>query len=300
MEGVYTFQADPVRPLCLSIGGLGVELTVRSRRLFGLDEAYRGFLVEAPGEVKVAIEEDRPPPMPETSARIGAPGYWSLVAGKGSVLLETIDASTGKPYQSLLLRDGGREGAFHQHPEVPGPWITPLGYPLDYLAFSRLLLARGGAILHGGAVVHEGRALVFAGRKGAGKSTLARICLREGGLILGEEQIVLEAREGETWAYGTPWYGEIRICENMGAPVGGIFLLSHGAENRIEPVPPTHAASELLRRLFFAALLPGEIPLLLETCRRIASRTPLARLAFRPEPGLLGYLSSHASPAAHR
>ncbi len=63
----------------------------------------------------------------------------------------------------------------------------------------RLLLAHlGGAIpLHASAVAIEGRALVFVGGTGLGKSTLAAaLCDRMGASLLADDAVVIERREG--------------------------------------------------------------------------------------------------------
>jgi hypothetical protein len=47
-------------------------------------------------------------------------------------------------------------------------------------AFGALLLQRGGLVLHAASVAHNGRAFVFCGRSGIGKSTLAAALCRAG------------------------------------------------------------------------------------------------------------------------
>jgi hypothetical protein len=86
-------------------------------------------------------------------------------------------------------------------------------YALDSLLrvlLSWKLLSCEGFLLHAATIVRNGKAFVFTGRSGAGKSTVAS--LPPAGSVLTDE-ISLLRRENGTWrAYGTPFWGEFRAA----------------------------------------------------------------------------------------
>jgi hypothetical protein len=156
-------------------------------------------------------------------------------------------------------------------------------YALDSLLrvlFSWLLLPQQGFLLHAATVVHNGRACVFTGRSGAGKSTIAS--LAPPGSVLTDE-ISLLRREKDAWrAYGTPFWGEFRAAgANRSAPVAGIFVLVQAAENKLRPLRPREALRALLPNvLFFSSQMPANarlLDLLVET----VSQAPCYELSFR-------------------
>jgi hypothetical protein len=131
-------------------------------------------------------------------------------------------------------------------------------YALDSLLrmfLSWALLEQEGFLLHAATVLRNGKAYVFVGRSGAGKSTVASLSPR--GSVLTDEISLLKHVDGEWRAFGTPFWGEFRAeGANTSAPLAGIFRLVQATDNRVVPLRP----SELLRTmlpcvLFFSSQL---------------------------------------------
>jgi hypothetical protein len=129
-------------------------------------------------------------------------------------------------------------------------------YALDSLLrvlLSWKLAGRHGFLLHAATVVRGGKAYVFTGRSGAGKSTVAS--LSPAGTVLTDEISLLRFANGEWRAYGTPFGGEFRATgSNTSAPVRGLFRLVQAAENRVTPLRTIEMLRALLPNvLFFSA-----------------------------------------------
>ena len=120
-------------------------------------------------------------------------------------------------------------------------------YALDSLLrvfLSWALLPQDGFLLHAASVVRDGKAYVFVGRSGAGKSTVASLSPQ--GSVLTDEISLIKRVNGEWRAFGTPFWGEFRADGiNTSAPLAGIFRLIQSSDNCVEPV----RASELLKSL---------------------------------------------------
>lgn len=147
-----------------------------------------------------------------------------------------------------------------------------------------LLLARqGGFLAHASSVVRNGRAHLFAGVSGAGKTTLVRLAPPDVTLLTDEISYV--TRKGEEYfAAGTPFYGELaRPGENLRAPIAGLYLLAKGRENRIEPVGQAEAVRGLLANILFFAREAEFVRLVFEAACEFAARVPVRRLTFAPD-----------------
>jgi hypothetical protein len=174
-----------------------------------------------------------------------------------------------------------------------------------------LILARaGGFLVHAASAVRNGRAFVFAGVSGTGKTTLARLAppdvilltdeisyLRPGGQGIGNReqgignspslqppapspQPLAPAFE----AFGTPFAGELaRIGQKARAPLATLFLLKQGPENRIEPLSEAEAARELLRHVLFFACDEELVGMIFQTVCDFVRRVPVRRLVFTPD-----------------
>lgn len=135
-----------------------------------------------------------------------------------------------------LAEDGT---AVHLHPHDPP----------DYRFFNEMFAALGigRAILDGGFVLHassfeaEGKAFLFAGLSGAGKSTIARH-LGAGHRISDDQSMVLP--------WGASWWCRCAFhLEHEGAPPAGIFLISQSRATRVVRLAPERALAEVLRHL---------------------------------------------------
>ncbi|MGA8104272.1 MAG: hypothetical protein WB869_19075, partial [Candidatus Acidiferrales bacterium] len=147
-----------------------------------------------------------------------------------------------------------------------------------------LLLAReGGFLLHASSASVGGRAVLFAGVSGAGKTTMARLAPPSATLLTDEVSYVRKLPEGY-FAYGTPFVGELNTPgENVKVPVGVLYLLKQGPVNQIETVPEQVAIRALLESILFFARDPELVKLVFETAAEFVRRIPVRRLTFLPD-----------------
>src|SRR4029077_15516862 len=95
---------------------------------------------------------------------------------------------------------------------------------------------QGGFLLHSASAIRNGKAFLFAGVSGAGKTTISRLAPPGVALLSDEISYVRRQDHGYT-AFGTPFTGELaKLGENTSAPVAALYLLAQGSENRIDPV----------------------------------------------------------------
>lgn len=256
--GPQTIAWDPVRPLQISIGRVPLSLFIPGEKLHERALArYREFTDSEPDSLPVLLGHEM---------QHGHAGQ-SLPAADFSYVLD--DAS-------VLLDSHGAEfhGVRHE-------------YALDSLLrilLTMVLLPRRGFLLHAATVVRNGRAYVFTGRSGAGKSTVAS--LSPSGTVLTDEISLIRFTDGCWHAYGTPFWGEFRAAgQNQHYPIARIYSLVQAKEDRIEPM----ATKEILRALlpcvlFFSSktdVNDALLRLLLEAVRQI----PCFRLHFRRDAG---------------
>lgn len=158
-------------------------------------------------------------------------------------------------------------------------------YLLDSLLrvlLSQKLLDASGFLLHACTVVRDGRAYVFTGRSGAGKSTIARHAPQGAALT---DEISLIRRLGSVWhAFGTPFWGEFQAGSvNEHYPLAGIYALVQARENRLEALAPKDAVRALLPNVLFFSRQPAERAALLQVVADLASSLPVATLRFTRE-----------------
>ncbi|MFZ0138382.1 MAG: hypothetical protein WAK89_15050 [Candidatus Sulfotelmatobacter sp.] len=151
------------------------------------------------------------------------------------------------------------------------------------IVHSLVLARQGGFLVHAASAIRGGKAFLFSGVSGAGKTTISRLAPPDATLLTDEISYV--RREGNQYiACGTPFAGELtRVGENCSAPLSALFLLEKGLQNRIEPINPTEAIQRLMRNILFFAHDPELVKMVFQSACEFASLVPIHRLIFVPD-----------------
>lgn len=99
-----------------------------------------------------------------------------------------------------------------------------------------LATARLNTVLFHAAVVSlDGKGYMFLGKSGTGKSTHARLWLKNiaGTELVNDDNPVVRLNDGTAWVYGSPWSGKTPCYKNLAMPLGGVVLLSQAPYNKI-------------------------------------------------------------------
>ena len=167
-------------------------------------------------------------------------------------------------------------------------WIHQSANPYSIDAVLRIvhtlvLAKQGGFLLHSASAIRNGKAFLFAGVSGAGKTTISRLAPPDATLLTDEISYVRKHDDGYM-AYGTPFTGELaKLGENAAAPVSALYLLAQGPENRIEPVAVADAGRELLANMLFFAEDQEFVHRAFQAACDFVDRVPVRRLTFVPD-----------------
>jgi hypothetical protein len=167
-------------------------------------------------------------------------------------------------------------------------WIqqTVNPYSIDSvlrIVHTLLLSTRGGFLLHAASGIRNGRACLFVGPSGAGKTTIARLAPPDVTLLTDEISYVRYVG-GEFVAFGTPFAGELgESGERVSAPIGAVYRLAWGPDNGLQRLAPTEAVRALMRNILFFAADPALAGQVLQTACRFACSVPVYQLAFAPD-----------------
>lgn len=94
----------------------------------------------------------------------------------------------------------------------------------------------GALLLHASMPRHKGKANLFFGVSGTGKSTHSRLWLENvpGVDIMNDDNPIIRFERGSAVAYGSPWSGKTLCYRNVKAPVRAMVRLEQRPENNIE------------------------------------------------------------------
>jgi hypothetical protein len=151
------------------------------------------------------------------------------------------------------------------------------------IVHSIILANEGGFLLHASSVIRNGRAFLFSGVSGAGKTTISRLAPPDV-VLLTDEVSYIRHESNSYCAYGTPFAGELaKNGENTSSSIATAFFLVKGLQNKVVDVTPAAAVRKLLRNVLFFAHDPKLVGKLFETAVHFAAHVPVKELTFSPE-----------------
>lgn len=142
--------------------------------------------------------------------------------------------------------------------ESQGEW-HPVDVIYDFLQIlfmQYLAYAKKGFILHASAIKEtSGKAYVFCGISGAGKSTMAKLWFRHAPetIALNDDRVVACRMGKKFYVYSSPWHGEFFDYMDGGdqrAAVAGVFFLEQAKQHRLTPISWTAAWPQLYAASF--------------------------------------------------
>jgi hypothetical protein len=251
--------------IIIGIGGVPVQVRSESPEFLGmLEKRYAGFL--AP-EAKPVVELDVELVVPRTitdaediAVRF-ASGRWLIERGDLRAELEPA-LRRGRIVQSA----------------------NPYAIDTVLRIIHSLVLARsGGLLVHAASCLRNGKAFLFAGVSGAGKTTISSLAPADATLLT--DEISYLQRNGDGFiAHGTPFAGELaRPGENVQAPLSAVYLLLKGPENAIEAVKESEAVRLILENVLFFAHNSELVDMVFEAACDLVRHVPVRRLTFLPD-----------------
>jgi hypothetical protein len=286
----------------LSVGDITLRVASDDRRLASPASGSLGPFVTDHGPADVDIRADWTDTPAASDGRVlfDSGGAWQLLESNGAFLF-TFRSSIGGPLPYKIARFNRSfttgdvrlyRPHFEQHPAAEA---YPLQYPLDELVMIHLLSQGKGVEVHAcGLLDRSGRAYLFVGQSGAGKSTMARLWATQPGIsMLSDERVVLRTDRRPIAVYGTPWQGDAELASPQSGPLAAVFFLNRGTTHGIVPARGSRAAA----RLFSCAFLPFHnaeaVGRTMTAVEQVISETPCYELWFTPDASIVDVVARH-------
>lgn len=170
---------------------------------------------------------------------------------------------------------------------APTATLETVAYMESAAQFYRQLLNFDGLYLHSSAVVRDGKAYLFSGHSGVGKSTHTHLWIDTFGgdtRIINDDKPALRLIDGVWYAYGTPWCGKNGINLNEKAPVAGICFLKQAPHNRIRRISPSEAVQKMLGQTMHRFQELSYMDAMLQHLERLVKQIPVYEMENLPEP----------------
>ncbi len=216
-------------PHFLSIAGLNLCLHGPDS---AFPEPFSPFLTERPETIHQTIGLLFCDPPKQSGGRI-------LLRSEELVVIEnpasfTLLFPTAPQIAEAHLAKDGSLAAFYVLPPFHEAFREQYFHAVR-LVFLYLLERRNMAVIHSASVLYRGKAWLFSGSSGTGKSTHTGLWNRVFHTpVLNGDLNLLALDGGQPVIHGLPWCGTSGISDTASHPLGGIILLKQSSDDRVE------------------------------------------------------------------
>lgn len=160
-------------------------------------------------------------------------------------------------------------------------WDSLVAFAVNY---TQLLFWLGTATMHSSCIEVDGKAVLFAGDKGAGKSTQAELWSRyRSAQIINGDRIALKVSQNGVTAYGIPFCGSSKIALNRVLDVKAIVLPCKSNTEFVQRLGTIDAFKRLIGNFTYNSEDPVQTNTAIDIVKHIAENVPVFCLMCRPD-----------------
>lgn len=152
--------------------------------------------------------------------------------------------------------------------------------------FCSKILNFDGLYLHASAVEMDGKAYLFSGPCGTGKSTHTRLwqqAFGDAAQVFNDDKPILRRIDGKWYAYGTPWCGKDGINQNKRVDLAAICFLKQAKHNQIKRLEVKTAIQKVLAQTVYMFASVKRLDGMLKLLDQLLRETPVYELENLPE-----------------
>lgn len=242
---------------------------------------YKNFLTDKSYSIDVSITvkmEDSK--LPENSISVLHTRSWEYFKydGKSFFKFSSGDlAEVGEGFGKIKVYIQNKSGQllFYLFPEILYSFILP---EFD------------GILLHACGVKISDRIFVFLAPSEGGKSTIAKLALKRGLILLNDDRIILRKMKGKFYAFGNPWHGEVEHTSSQWGEVNELFFLRKARRNFVKEIDKKKIFAEMLNNSFYVKEDRNNFRKIIEVIGNMVNNVKGYELSFRPDTSIWRYL----------
>lgn len=155
-----------------------------------------------------------------------------------------------------------------------------LKHALMNLFSSFIVYHNWGLLIHSSCVIENGKAHIFAGQSGAGKSTAAKLSYPRN--LLSDEATLVKITEEDVQIYNSPFRSEIEADAFHGnLSLASVQILFQALQNKREKVAKSDSLFQLMDKVFFWPQSQEETSTIMKLMTLLVKQVPVYELHFQ-------------------
>lgn len=289
----------------LKIAGIGISVRWNGSQVVDWPRpGYRDFICNDRADAEINVHCDTLPEYPRDKLIFDGEENWRFYQNKSGYVMELFDTLTHEKCAVGFMKPDFSSSDIYISPQWalvrhssgkglnPPCWSFPfLMQPFGQLLLINLLAGNRGIMVHGLGINDRGKGMVFVGRSGAGKSTMAEFYKDEkGAIVLNDERIIIKKKDGRFRVYGTPWPGMAMTVSSQGIPVDKLFFIHHAPENTVSSQDTVSSLNCLFPQMFLSFWDRNALDCALKLSEELISGVECRRLGFIKDRSVIDFV----------
>ncbi len=166
----------------------------------------------------------------------------------------------------------------------------PLFYLFPEILYSFILPEFSGVLLHACGVKMGNRIFVFLAPSEEGKSTIAKLALKKGLILLNDDRIIVRKIRNKFYAFGNPWHGEVEVTSSEWGEAKELFFLKKARRNFVKEIDKKRMFAEMLNNSFYVKADRENFRKVIEIIGNVVNNVKGYELSFKPDEDIWKYL----------
>jgi len=210
---------------------------------------------------------------------------WYYIRNNGGKTSYEFFPAPNKSVGFLVLDESCTRGEFIPRPGMGSFSVMGMVNTALMIMYTYNTTRLDTLLLHASVIDYEGKANLFFGTSGTGKSTHARLWLENipGAKLVNDDNPIVRLVDGQFYVYGTPWSGKTPCYRNVRVPVGALVRLEQAPKNVIRRISGLEAYANILASSSCIRWRRGDMDGLVAMCEKVAMGVPNYHLCCLPD-----------------
>lgn len=178
---------------------------------------------------------------------------------------------------------------FYNNENIPLPFsLNPFFHPIGTVIIQYALILKNAFFIHGSAINYNGKGLLFTGKSGNGKTTIAEIFNNVGTQVIHDDRLIIRKIQDTFYMFNSPM---INVKETRKSEINAVFSIYHNSKNSVNKLSGIETYRNIVPNIIQHNVDKEFVSIISDTYSDFIKRYPVYSLGFVPDKNIIPFIS---------